>query len=196
MVKAVFFDMGGVLVIPKPGYEHINKRWIETIDMSEEWSGKWFDVMRGKGDADEFFGKLKEKKVFEEEYFEILTNRDMREDVNWELVDIIKKLKKKYKTGLLTNNWALNMEYRKKHFENYSIFDAVISSHEVGMTKPDNEIFIEAAKKIGCKLSECVFIDDWHKNVEAAKKLGMKGIIFKDNESLFEELKKLKILTR
>lgn len=193
-IKAIFFDMGGVLVIPKPGYEHINKRWIETIDMSAEWNEMWFEVMRGKGDLGDFNKMLVERKVFEKEFVEILSDREKREHINLELVKIIKKLRKKYKVGLLTNNWAENIEYQKKHFGNYSIFDVVVSSHEVGMTKPDKEIFIEAAKRIGCKLSECVFVDDWDKNVEAANKLGMKGIQFINNDDLILSLEKLKIL--
>lgn len=195
MIKAIIFDMGNVLVRLKPGHEHVGKTWVERVEKVEEFGILWNEAMKGKMDYVEFDKILVERKVFQEGELEKLFDRPRVEEFNWGLVELIKKLKKKYKIGLLTNNFPGNIEYYRKDFENYSIFDVAISSHEVGMIKPDPEIFKLAAKKLKVKLDECVFIDDWDKNVEAAGKLGMKGIIFKDNESLFKELKRIKILT-
>jgi len=194
-IKAVIFDMGNVLVRLKPGLEHVGKIWSERVEKVEEYQILWNEVMKGKMEHLEFNSLLVSRNVFKEGEVEKLFDRPKVEEVNWGLVKLIKKLKKKFKTGLLTNNFPGNIEYYRKAFENYSIFDVAISSHEVGMVKPDPEIFKLMAEKIGCKLSECIFVDDWDKNIDAANKLGMKGILFTDNESLFKELKKLKIQT-
>ena len=195
MYKAVIFDMGNVLVRLKPGSESVGKVWAERVEMVEEFQILWNEVMKGKMDYMEFDSLLVERKVFQKGEVEKLFDKPNVEEVNLDLVKLIKKLKKKFKTGLLTNNFPGNIEYYRSAFENYSIFDVAISSHEVGMVKPDPLIFKLMAEKIGCKLSECIFVDDWDKNIDAANKLGMKGILFTDNESLFEELKRLKIQT-
>lgn len=195
MYKAVIFDMGNVLVRFKPESEHVWKVWSERVEMVEEYQILWNEVMKGKMDYMEFDSLLVSRNVFQKEELNKLFDRPKIEELNLGLVKLIKKLKKKYKVGLLTNNISSNIEFYRAALENYSIFDVAISSHEVGMVKPDPLIFKLMAEKIGCKLSECVFIDDWDKNIDAANKLGMKGILFTDNESLFRELKKLKIQT-
>lgn len=194
MVKAVIFDMGNVLVRLRPGHEHVGKTWVDRVEKVEEYQILWNEVMKGKIDYSEFEGVLVERKVFEEGEIARLFDRPRVEELNLKLVKIIKKLKKKFKTGLLTNNFSGNIEYYRKALEDYKIFDAAISSHEVGMIKPDPEIFKLMAKKLKVKLSECVFVDDWDENIEAANKLGMKGIQFINNDDLILNLQKLKLL--
>lgn len=194
-IRAIIFDMGNVLVRLKPGHEDVGQVWAERVEKDEEIQILWNEVMKGKMDYLEFDSMLVERRIFEVGEVEKMFDRPNVEEVNIELVKLIKKLKKKFKTGLLTNNFPGNIEYYRKAFENYSIFDVAISSHEVGMIKPDPKIFKLVAKRLKCKLENCVFVDDWEKNVEAAIKLGMKGIVFKDNEGLFKELKKLNIQT-
>lgn len=194
LFKAIFVDVGGVLVRPSVGHEDLWDLWHTKIDEVEERKIVWWEVMKGKVTVSDFNQQLLAEGVFDEEFFIRINERDKTEAINWELVEIIKKLKKKFKVGLLTNNIAPNIDFYRTKLDNYSMFDVVISSHEVGMVKPDPEIFIEAAKRVGYKLSECVFIDDWGKNVKAAEKLGMKAILYKDNKGLVKELKKLKLL--
>lgn len=196
MIKAVIFDMGNVLVRFKPEYDYVWKVWEEKVEKHEEFDVLWWDVLKGKMELEEFNEILYERKIFERGEIEKLFDRNKNEELNWELIKLIKKLKKKFKTGLLTNNFAGNIDYYRGVLDNYSIFDAMISSHEVGMVKPDREIYFEMAKRLGCKLSECVFVDNLKENIEMAKKLGMKGVVFKDNVSLLKGLKKLKILAR
>ena len=58
------------------------------------------------------------------------------------------------------------------------------------ITKPDPEIYLRLCKRYSLKPEECVFIDDTQKNVDAAQKLGMKGIHFtsQTGEQLFEQI--------
>lgn len=192
-IKAVIFDMGNVLVLLKKGSEHVGKIWSERVEKVEEYQILWNEVMKGKMDYREFDQILVERKVFEAGEVERLFDRPNVEELNMGLVNLIKKIRGKFKTGLLTNNFPGNIEYYREALDNYSIFDVAISSHEVGMIKPDPDIFKLMAKRLKCKLSECVFVDDWDLNIEAANKLGMKGIQFRGNKELFTELKKLGI---
>ena len=73
----------------------------------------------------------------------------------------------------------------------YSHFDVVVLSYQVGLAKPQKEIFEHALKELRLKAGECVFIDDKIENIAAAKSLGFKAIHFKDAEQLASELKGL-----
>ena len=57
--------------------------------------------------------------------------------------------------------------------------------------KPDPEIYRILLERFNLKPEECVFIDDFPKNIEAARKAGMNGIVFTDVKSAKEGLLKL-----
>jgi putative hydrolase of the HAD superfamily len=56
------------------------------------------------------------------------------------------------------------------------LFDAVVISGECGMRKPEQAIFLHAAKSLGLEPEQCVFIDDMETNVAAAAACGMTGV--------------------
>ena len=76
------------------------------------------------------------------------------------------------RTGLLSNSWGL--DYERDGWE--TLFDAVVISGECGMRKPEPAIFLHAAKCIGLRPEQCVFIDDMETNVAAAAACGMTGV--------------------
>ena len=45
------------------------------------------------------------------------------------------------------------------------------------VAKPDPAIFRLAVDRLGLAPDECVFVDDWDANVEAAREVGMRGVI-------------------
>ena len=77
-------------------------------------------------------------------------------------------------TALLSNSWGCE-EYPRADFP--GLFDAVVLSGEVGMRKPEKEIFLYAAKTLGLAPAECVFVDDMEANVAAAQACGMTGVL-------------------
>jgi putative hydrolase of the HAD superfamily len=78
-----------------------------------------------------------------------------------------------FRTGLLSNSWGCD-EYPRADFP--GLFDAVVISGECGMRKPEPAIFLHAAKCIGLRPEQCVFIDDMEPNVAAAAACGMTGV--------------------
>ncbi len=76
-------------------------------------------------------------------------------------------------TGLLSNSWG--GEYPREIFP--GMFDAVVISAEVGMRKPERQIFLHAASMLGLEPGECVFIDDIQANVTAAEQIGFTGVL-------------------
>lgn len=80
------------------------------------------------------------------------------------------------RTCLLSNSWGNS--YPRETFAD--TFDAVVISGEVGMRKPEPEIFHHALELIGLPAHECVFVDDIEANVAAARELGMRGVLHQD----------------
>ncbi|SDK85865.1 putative hydrolase of the HAD superfamily [Nonomuraea maritima] len=54
--------------------------------------------------------------------------------------------------------------------------DDVVSSHRVGVAKPDPRIYAIAAERAGVPPERCLFVDDRLANVEAARELGMTAV--------------------
>ena len=79
-----------------------------------------------------------------------------------------------FSTALLSNSWGCD-EYPRADFP--GLFDTVVLSGEVGMRKPEKEIFLHAAETLGLAPAECVFIDDMEANVAAAQACGMTGVL-------------------
>lgn len=73
------------------------------------------------------------------------------------------------RTALLSNSWGNT--YPEDLFD--GMFDVVVISGEVGMRKPDPEIFEYTLRELALSAGECVFIDDLLPNVRAASELGL-----------------------
>jgi putative hydrolase of the HAD superfamily len=76
------------------------------------------------------------------------------------------------RTGLLSNSWG--NDYPRDGWA--EMFDVVVISGEVGMRKPDPEIFEHTLALLGLTAPECVFVDDLPRNVRAAVALGFVGV--------------------
>jgi len=91
-------------------------------------------------------------------------------------------------TALLSNSWGCE-EYPRADFP--GLFDTVVISAEVGMRKPEPEIFVHAAATLGLEPAECVFIDDVAANIAAAVACGMTGVHHTDPAVTARELQAL-----
>lgn len=90
------------------------------------------------------------------------------------MLDLFRKLHASgVPTGLLSNSWG--GDYPRHMFP--GMFDAVVISSEVGMRKPEPQIFLHAAELLGLPPQECVFIDDIEANITAAEQVGFTGVL-------------------
>ena len=106
------------------------------------------------------------------------------------ILNFLRSLRGRYKTGLISNAWSDLRDYivREKMDD---AFDHIVISAEVGVAKPEAKIFKIALDEAGVKPGEAVFVDDFYVNIEGCEKVGMKGIHFKDPESALQQLKEL-----
>jgi putative hydrolase of the HAD superfamily len=93
------------------------------------------------------------------------------------------------KTGLISNSWGEGLAYEPGLLE--ELFDAVVISGEVGMHKPEPEIFLLGAERIGVAPGRCVFVDDLRENCAGAEAVGMKAILHRGAEGTLPQLEEL-----
>jgi putative hydrolase of the HAD superfamily len=91
-------------------------------------------------------------------------------------------------TGLISNSWG-GTTYDRVVIDD--LFDAVVISGEVGLNKPEPEIFRLGAEKVGEAPEECVFVDDLRENCEGAEAVGMTAILHRGAEGTLPELERL-----
>jgi HAD superfamily hydrolase (TIGR01509 family) len=101
--------------------------------------------------------------------------------------ELIEELSEKYSLGILSNTTCFESEVVKKWGIDGK-FEAMVFSWEIGSIKPDKKNYEEICRKLRVKSGEVIFIDDTKENVEAAKKFGIKGIVFEGVEQLRKEL--------
>ncbi len=97
------------------------------------------------------------------------------------------------KTAIVTNNVREFGDGWRAMLPVDELFDAVVDSAHVGVRKPDPRIFRLALARLGDTLPEqAVFLDDFHGNVAAAERLGMRGILVgEDHRSALQMLRTL-----
>jgi epoxide hydrolase-like predicted phosphatase len=127
-----------------------------------------------------------------EEFFKAFNS--IISEVNENMINLIKNIKRKNDLKLIciSNINSSHHEYIKEQDWNiFELFDDVVLSHEVKITKPNPKIFKNAIKKAKCKPKEIIYIDDGLNNVKAAQEMNINAIKF---NSVSEIIKKLKDL--
>jgi epoxide hydrolase-like predicted phosphatase len=92
------------------------------------------------------------------------------------------------RTGLISNSMG-DTVYDRSTFE--ELFDGVVISGEVGLHKPQPEIFLLGAERAGAEPGDCVFVDDLRENCAGAEAVGMTAILHRGPERTVPELERL-----
>jgi putative hydrolase of the HAD superfamily len=92
------------------------------------------------------------------------------------------------RTGLISNSWNLGHYDRD---ELARLFDGVVISAEVGLHKPEPEIYRLGAERIGVEPERCVFVDDLKENCAGAQAVGMTAVLHRGAGDTVPELERL-----
>ena len=113
----------------------------------------------------------------------------------WPTVEILRQLKANDYELYGLSNWSLEkFSLVRPKYEFFSWFKAMVISGEVGLAKPDWQIFHLLLEKIGRPASECILIDDSPSNIAAAQQLGFITIQFRSADWLRKDLLQYGIL--
>jgi putative hydrolase of the HAD superfamily len=93
------------------------------------------------------------------------------------MTKLVRSLRPRYKVAMLSNigRGVINELFTPQELN--ELFDAVVLSSEVGMVKPNPEIYELVANQLGLLPEECVMIDDLPVNVTGAQMVGMSGVV-------------------
>ena len=195
-IKAVFFDLGGVIVrteFQAPRQQLADRLGMDYDDLNKIVfdSDSGIKATMGEISSEDHWTSVIQR--LKRPASELATIRDeffAGDIVDQVLLDYIRFLRSKYKTGLISNAWSDLRDFIiREKFDD--AFDNMIISSEVGAAKPEPKIFQIALEQFGVSPKEAVFVDDFHINIEGCEKVGMKGILFKDPESTLRQLRKL-----
>jgi epoxide hydrolase-like predicted phosphatase len=197
-IKNIIFDLGGVI---------LNLSVDSTLRKFSELSGLPVDKViemyharpeflayeKGEITNDEFRQSL--KKIFG------LTSLDTELDASWnsmlgdipkERIELLRDLKSKYKTYLLSNTNAIHLDcftgiVKKAHgIESLDpLFHKAYYSHLMKMRKPDPGIYEFVLKENGLKAEETIFLDDNLANLKGAASVGIQTFHVSHPDTIF-----------
>ena len=194
-IRILFFDIGGVLLTNGWGHESRQKAAaVFGYDYAEmnylhEFIFNVYEI--GRITLDEYLNTVlfyQPRAFSKEAYIDFMMGESklLPQMFDW-LLEWKQKQKDEIKVISINNEGRELNEHRIRTFGLRRLFDAFISSCEVGMRKPDPGIFQLALGIAQASPSECLYFDDRIILVEAAKKLGINGVQHND----FETTKKL-----
>jgi epoxide hydrolase-like predicted phosphatase len=105
------------------------------------------------------------------------------------MVDAVREIRaSELLTGLVSNSWSTGHYDRNLLAE---LFDVVVISAEVGLHKPQPEIYLLATERLEVEPAECIFVDDLKENCEGAEAVGMTAIRHRDAQETIARLTEL-----
>lgn len=200
-IRAVIFDFGNVLLEWSP--RHVYRRYFPNDEEAMERFFHEVNFMDWNAQQDKgrtFADGVAELSGQFPHYAELI----QAYHDNWEesigdyfagTVEIMKRLKKAGYLLYGLSNWsAETFPIAREKYDFFHLLDDIVISGEVGMIKPDPEIFEHLLERINTTAQECLFIDDAPANIEQAHKMGFATIHFQSPEQLEEELHRLQLL--
>jgi putative hydrolase of the HAD superfamily len=182
MIKTILFDADGVVAHAKMANVYFEETYGINKEITREfYRGPFSDCLVGKQDMYDVlpeylvkWGWRKTAEEFVKEWF------DYENSVDETLLSYVQMLRNKgIKCYVATNQEKYRADYMLKQMGFESSFDGLFASAHVGHKKPEPDFYKQILNKLEVKDPDSVlFIDDSLENVEAAQKLGFKGIYY------------------
>jgi beta-phosphoglucomutase family hydrolase len=197
MFEAVIFDWDGTLADTRHAIVLSFQKVLKEVGCKV--SDEFLEKQIGIGARNMLKNALKTAGIpFDEEMIDDLLDRKNRIHAEQSdkirlfdgATDLLDSLRSKVKMALATmsSRKLADKLLREKGIRDY--FDFVITADEVQKPKPDPEVFLKCAKKLGCQPEKCVVVEDSIFGVIAARKAGMKCIAIPSGAYSEEELEK------
>ena len=200
-VRAVVFDIGGVLEItPDLG---IDRLWEARLGLAGgELDERMGDVWTGGGlgtlTLEEVHQAIRDRLGLGEQQLTAYMADLWREylgTANTELIEYARRLRPRYRTGILSNSFVGAREREQAAYGFEDLVDEIVYSHEVAMAKPDPRIYALVCARLEVQPEEAIFLDDTDQAVAGAREAGMHAVRYRDNAQAIEEIEKLLLTT-
>jgi putative hydrolase of the HAD superfamily len=196
VIRAVFFDFGGVLsTSPFDAFASYEERsglppgFIRTLNSTNPDDNAWAHLERGDVTLAEFAER------FEREAVALGRRVDGREvlsclsgEIRPQMIEAVRRCRGRLTTGLLTNNFVTAESSLDAHVDVLALFDIVVESSRTGVRKPEPRFYEIACELAGVEPNEVVFLDDLGINLKPAAAMGMTTIKVTDADRALAEL--------
>lgn len=199
-IKNIIFDLGGVILDihyskTKEAFEELgvsSNTLIYTQQVQSEWFNK-FEI--GEISEQRFINGLLDILPPNTQANKVVAAWNaLLGDYKAERLEFLLEMKSKYRIFLLSNTNAIHESWFSQKLKNEfgtrlsDYFEKVYYSHEIGMRKPNKEIFDFVLSKNNLFPNETVFIDDSIQHIEGAKSIGIHTLHLQKNQEVYEEL--------
>jgi putative hydrolase of the HAD superfamily len=191
MIKAILFDFDGVLTIDKTGSEqiirHIASNAGISLDTFEAAYYKYNDgLLLGEVTHGDIWAQLC-RDVHTDLDFSLLTDAFINTRIDHKMLRYVGELKRKYKTGLITDNKKDRIDAVSKLHRFDELFDVMTVSADVHARKDGKQIFEQTILRLDVRPDACVFIDNSPENLIVPREMGMTALMFDDeNRNIVE----------
>src|SRR5277367_5687009 len=201
MIEAVIWDFGGVLTSsPFEAFARFEiERGLPTdiirrTNANNHWENAWAKFERAEVDIEAFDqlfaveSRALGAEVRGKEVLPLLSG-----DLRPEMVEALRSVKARFKTGCITNNLPANAigsaSGRSLYIaEVMVLFDHVVESAKIGLRKPDPRIYRMMVETLQVDPNHCVYLDDLGVNLKPARELGMTTIKVLNASQAIDEL--------
>jgi epoxide hydrolase-like predicted phosphatase len=196
MIKAIVFDIGGVLVRTedRSGRQYLENKYLlspgGTDKLVFQSQASQDSTIGLKSVASVWAHVAKTLRLSDEQVQEFMQNFWQGDRLDHELINFLISLRKDYQTALLSNAFKDSRTYLANEYniiEGQTVDHLLISS-ELGVAKPDHKIFQILADVLQCDYTEILFVDDFKENIEAANELGIHTIWYQQGMDLINEI--------
>ena len=186
MIEAVIWDFGGVLTTsPFEAFARFETERglpadiVRRTNAANHWENAWAKFERAEIDIDTF------DRLFATESLALgaeVRGKDvlplLSGDLRPEMIEALRRVSAKFKTGCITNNLPANSIGSKAGRSLYvtevmALFDHVIESAKIGLRKPDPRIYAMMTEALAVDPKHCVYLDDLGVNLKPARDMGM-----------------------
>lgn len=193
-IKAIIFDIGRVLIRVDPARAMAGFSQSIPLTPQEIWAAlqndpHWMDWQEGRISPRDWHAHLAKRlggslsfQSFVEAWNRALDPEPMQPE------EFLSALAKRYKLALLSNTDPIHMEHEEARFPFFRFFPTRVYSYRVGASKPNPLIYRAALEATKTRADEAIFIDDIAEYVDAARRLGLEGIVYVSPEQLRRDL--------
>lgn len=193
MIKAVIFDMDGVIIDSEPIYSEVDKKMFKELNINinqgeiESYIGKnSFDMWTEISDKYSLKNSFTIQELIDNQrklFVDALGNSKKLSTIDG-VIDWMKHFKNNDVRMIIASSSPGDIiNFVIERFQLKDFVEGYIDGDSVKKGKPNPEIFLRAAQKLNVKLEECIVIEDSHNGVKAAKSAGMKCLGFRNKNS-------------
>lgn len=180
LLKAIIFDMDGVLLLSTSVHEHAYKKSLQEVGITDicynRFAGMRTDeamkiILAEKNikASSEMISRLTKRK-------RVLSSAMLKEDVPlvYGCKELLISLKRKFKLALVSSASVGTVDIFLDSSESRQLFDVIINGEDVTRAKPDSAIYLLSLSKLGLNAKECLVVEDALNGVISAKEAGIK----------------------